>query len=169
MRWLGRVILGLTVIAIATAVGPTSAAAAGWQPAQNAATTGRDSFARVAVDGQGDAVAVWARFVPLNSWEIVAASRPRGGQWGSYTTLTRGHRTVSLRPKVAVDPNGNAVALWVARPPEGNENVFNSIWASERTPDGQWSEPGPLVHPLFAPTARRLLEPAGRYLGAHPR
>lgn len=44
---------------------------------------------------------------------------------------------------MAVDPNGNAVALWVARPPadQGNENVFNSIWAASRTPAGQWSQP----------------------------
>lgn len=70
-------------------------------------------------------------------------SRPRGGDWGAPVPLTDGHRTVHLQPKIAVDPEGNAVALWVARPPQDtSENgTFNSIWASSRTQDGAWSDP----------------------------
>lgn len=143
MRRGGAILLVAIVGVLATT--PTSAPAAGWQPSVNAETGDKAAFAtEVGVDAQGNAVGVWARHVSGLQWEIVASSRPRGGKWTVPVAISGDTRTGEiLRSKVAVDPNGNAVAVWAARPPEawGNENVFKALWSASRPPGGAWSEP----------------------------
>lgn len=133
----------LALVAGTLAVMAGSASAAGWQPPVAAETGDRAAFAtEVGVDGQGNAVGVWARHVSGLEWEIVASSRPRGGKWTTPTALSGDTRTEVLRPKVAVDPDGNAVAVWAARPPlTGNEETWRTLWSASRPPGGTWSEP----------------------------
>lgn len=142
MRRGGAILLVAIVGVLATT---PSAPAAGWQPSVNAETGDKAAFAtEVGVDAQGNAVGVWARHVSGLQWEIVASSRPRGGKWTVPVAISGDTRTGEiLRSKVAVDPNGNAVAVWAARPPEawGNENVFKALWSASRPPGGAWSEP----------------------------
>lgn len=136
-------LLALLVMALATTTGSVSAA--GWQPPVNAETGDKAAFANeIAVDEQGNAVGVWARHVSGLRWEIVTSSRPRGGKWTVPVAISGDTRTGEiLRSKVAVDPDGNAVAVWAARPPEtwGNENVFKALWSASRSPGGAWGEP----------------------------
>ncbi len=143
MRRGGAILLVAIVGVLATT--PTSASAAGWQPSVNAETGDKAAFAtEVGVDAEGNAVGVWARHVSGLQWEIVASSRPRGGQWTVPVAISGDTRTGEiLRSKVAVDPNGNAIAVWAARPPEawGNENVFKALWSASRSPGGAWGEP----------------------------
>ena len=67
----------------------------------------------VAVNGSGDAYAIWAdsRNGPYS--DIYFAYRPAGGAWGGNVKvnddLGRGRQS---RPSIAVDPNGNAYAVW---------------------------------------------------------
>jgi PKD domain len=135
----------LSLLAIALGATAGSASAVGWQPSVNAETGDKAAFANeIAVDAQGNAVGVWARHVSFLEWEIVASSRPRGGQWTVPVAISGDTRTGEiLRSKVAVDPSGNAVAVWAARPPEawGNENVFKALWSASRSPGGVWGEP----------------------------
>jgi hypothetical protein len=132
----------LLIVALAAMTG--SASAAGWQPPVNAATGSSNGFSSdVAVDAQGNAVGVWARHVSGLEWQIVAAARPLGGKWTAPVGLSGAQRAVQLQPKVAVDPLGNAVAVWLARPPQsaGNEATSRALWAASRPPGGTWSEP----------------------------
>lgn len=134
----------LALFVLALGATPGAALAAGWQPSVNAETGDDAGFAtEVAVDTQGNAVAVWARHVFLLEWEIVASSRPRGGKWTVPVAISGDTRTGEiLRSKVAVDPSGNAIAVWVARPPQtGGDATFKTLWSASRSPGGAWSEP----------------------------
>lgn len=134
----------LALVGMALAATTGGASAAGWQPLVNAETGDKAAFANeIAVDAQGNAVGVWARHVSGLRWEIVASSRPRGGKWTVPMAISGDTRTGEvLRSKVAVDPNGNAVAVWAARPPQvGNEETWRTLWAASRSPAGIWGQP----------------------------
>lgn len=135
----------LASLVVALGATTSSASAAGWQPPVNAETGDKAAFANeIAVDAQGNAVGVWARHVSFLEWEIVASSRPLGGKWSVPVAISGDTRTGEiLRSKIAIDPSGNAVAVWAARPPEaeGNENVFKALWSASRSPGGAWSRP----------------------------
>jgi hypothetical protein len=66
----------------------------------------------VGVDARGDAVAVWNHFDGTGD-TAQAAVRPAGGVWQSTpTTLSSNDVDVPTSPEVAVDPQGNATAVW---------------------------------------------------------
>jgi hypothetical protein len=68
---------------------------------------------QVAVDPQGDAIAVWTAFDGTNN-TAEAANRPAGGAWpapAAAKTLSRDAEGLSP-PQLAVDPQGNAAVVW---------------------------------------------------------
>ena len=94
----------------------------------------------VALDAQGDAVAVWS--LARNAHFVVqAAVLPAGGAWQAPVDLSSGDATFA---QVAVDAQGDAVAVWsrlgmveaAVRPAEGG------IWQApvNISPDGQGGE-----------------------------
>jgi hypothetical protein len=66
----------------------------------------------VAVDADGDTTIVWARWAGTNRILIQAVYRPVGGSWQAPVQLDEMHSTVDPEPHVAVDPRGDAVAVW---------------------------------------------------------
>jgi PKD domain-containing protein len=108
----------------------------------------------VALDGQGDAVAVWQTGVEE---KIEAAVRPAAeGAWQAPVVISP-EGAVPSGPQVAVDAAGDAVAVWSDR----ESSSGNSVWASVRSPvTGVWSpaerlsevgEPGrSSLHPVVA-------------------
>lgn len=64
----------------------------------------------VAIDPRGDAVVVWTQTSGA-SHLVEASYRPAGGSFGSPQTLSAPGYT-ALAPRVALDDNGNAVAVW---------------------------------------------------------
>jgi hypothetical protein len=79
-------------------------------------------FAQVAVDGHGNAIAVWSRFDGTNyivqTAARAAASRrwryftpKRGGSFGAAQDLSAASQD-AFNPQVAVDGQGNAIAVW---------------------------------------------------------
>jgi hypothetical protein len=78
--------------------------ASGWNAAEPA----------VAVGPAGNAVAIWEIYEvnPPNLLVVQASARPAHGAWGPVVTVspTSGSATV---PQIAMDANGNAVAIWV--------------------------------------------------------
>ena len=68
------------------------------------------SFPEVAVDGQGNAIAVWRRFDGTN-FIVQAAARAAGGSFGSPQDLSAAGQKAGF-PEVAVDGQGNAIAVW---------------------------------------------------------
>ena len=68
------------------------------------------SFSEVAVDGQGNAIAVWRRFDGTN-FIVQAAVRAAGGSFGAPQDLSAAGQKAGF-PEVAVDGQGNAIAVW---------------------------------------------------------
>jgi hypothetical protein len=68
------------------------------------------SGGRVAVDAQGNAVAVWYRYNGTN-FIVQGAVRPAGGVWRAPVDLSVANGD-AVGPQVAVDSQGNAVAVW---------------------------------------------------------
>jgi hypothetical protein len=91
---------------------------------------------RVAIDSQGDAIAVWSLLTGAH--EVVDASvRPgSGGSWQTPVTLA-GATHDAQEPRVAVDPQGEAIATW-----SFYNGSYTAVQASVLTgPGGSWSTP----------------------------
>jgi hypothetical protein len=84
-----------------------------WElPAYNLSAAGGDAKdEQVALDSQGDAIAVWDRYDGSHS--IVQASvRSATGSWNLPATNLSAAGESAYNPAVAIDPHGNAVAAW---------------------------------------------------------
>jgi hypothetical protein len=118
---------------------------------QTLSDTSQDAFdPQVDVDSGGNAVAVWNRFDgadpddpndpndPACCNRVQAAARPAGGGFGPVSTISAAGQH-ALRPRVALDPGGNATAVWyrfngaaevvqaAARPAGGSFGVAETI------------------------------------------
>jgi PKD domain len=84
-----------------------------WQPAVNISESGVDGGApHVAIDPQGDEVAVWTRWD--GSTDTAEASElAAGGTWQTPVALSAGVQD-SYNPRVGMSSNGEAVAVWTA-------------------------------------------------------
>jgi hypothetical protein len=112
----------------------TRPAGGSWGPAIPLSAPGQNAEApRVAVDSSGNAVAVWTRF--NGSRKVVqSAMRPAGGPWGPVDELSDAGQN-AVTPAVAVDPAGNAAAVW------SRYNGTNDIvQAAVRAAGGAWEE-----------------------------
>ena len=112
-----------------------------WQPAVNLSEAGQSAERpQLAMDTQGDAVAIWER---NNGTEqiIQAASRPAGGVWQPAANLSEGGHSASF-PQVAIDSKGDAVGVW---------NRYNGanevIQGASRPASGGWQGPVNLSEP----------------------
>jgi hypothetical protein len=131
----------------------TSPAGSSWQAQVDLSTTGGSAFEpQVAVDQGGDALAVWERYDGTNHI-VQAATSPAGGSWQAPVDLSATGQN-ALEPQVAVDPGGDAVAVWE------NDTDFNAEAAS-RPSGGSWQAPIaiPGGHDAHAP--RVAVDPAG--------
>jgi hypothetical protein len=112
-------------------------AGGGWQAPVDISEGGKKAEgARVAVDAQGDAVAVWERVGESGCCVIQSASRPAGGEWQAPVQLSEGEPNAGV-PSLAVDPGGDAIALWTAR----DESEEIRVQASARPAGGEWQAP----------------------------
>src|SRR5438477_9692195 len=66
---------------------------------------------QVAINANGDAVAVWQQYdgVRYNAW---ANRYTAGSGWGAATLIETDNGSVATRPHIAMDGNGNAIAVW---------------------------------------------------------
>jgi hypothetical protein len=125
---------------------------------------------RAALDGRGDAVVVWEaglRGPPLFERAIQAAWRPAGSGWRAPTTLARSREGLA-DPRVAIDEQGRAVAVWERghesplrvngeTPSVEVESAFGSASASAWGPTHELSpagEPAGNVQLAASPTGR---------------
>jgi PKD domain len=127
-------------IALVLAFGAAPALAAPqWLPAEPRDSSGSaDQPADVATDGDGNSVAVWLG----SSGAVNAAFRPRGGPWGAAEDLDPGATLSGSAPRVAVQPDGEFVAVWLEGP--GSGTGYPLRWA--RRPAGAgWSSPATIT------------------------
>lgn len=88
----------------------------------------------IAVDSNGNAVAVWSQFDGSN-FMVQASLIPYGGNWSTEQAISTSGQDASI-PIVASDPNGNIVAIWVAF--DGTNNVTQAAMLPS---GGSWSAP----------------------------
>ena len=91
-------------------------------------------FPEVAVDGQGNAIAVWSRFDGTN-FIVQAAARAAGGSFGAPQDLSAAGQG-AFNPQVAVDGQGNAIAVW--RRFDGTNTI---VQAAARAAGGSFGAP----------------------------
>jgi hypothetical protein len=113
--------------------GAVRPAGGAWQAADDLSATGQNALGvpEVAVDSQGDAVAVWQRYNGSN-WIIQGAVRPAGGTWEAPVDLSATGQN-ALVPQVAVDAQGDAVAVW-----QRFNSTTNIIQGAVRPAGGSW-------------------------------
>lgn len=111
------------------------APASGWDAPERIETnnTVEASGPRVAVDANGDAVAVWAQLDGAR-WDIWS-NRTSGGRWAAARRVESNNAGDALGPQVGVDADGNAVAVW-----QQFDGVTFDIWSSRYT-RGSWGAP----------------------------
>ncbi|MDQ3990774.1 MAG: hypothetical protein M3245_00485 [Actinomycetota bacterium] len=86
-------------------------AAGALSPTQTVSAAGEDAdYPQVAVDQDGDAVVVWARFDGTNS-RVQARRRSAAGALSPVQALSVAGQSAN-RPQVAVDQDGHAVIVW---------------------------------------------------------
>ncbi len=106
-----------------------------WTSPVDISAPGQDAITcHVAVDPSGNAISVWARFSGVNSI-VQSATLPFGGSWTSPVDLSAAGGDAQ-DPHLAVDPNGNAVAVW------SRNNGSNTIVQATYLPfGGSWGVP----------------------------
>jgi hypothetical protein len=114
-----------------------------WSTPVNVSTVGNSANTpQVAIDGSGNAVAVW-RYYGVNG-TIIQSSRLAGGGsgWSAPVQLSES-ATSSDNPQVAANESGNAVAVWQ------QSNGSNSIIRFSQSTDGgaSWAVPTDLSEP----------------------
>ncbi len=93
------------------------------------------AFPRIAVDGAGNGYAVWADNRNGNM-DIYFSYRPSGGTWGANIRVDDDSTGKNAQnPDIAVDPGGNACAVWVD---ERNGATQPHIYCSKRPAGGNW-------------------------------
>ena len=106
-------------------------------PVRLSATAGMAYAAQIAVDGRGNAVAVWLRSSGSSGRSFVeSATRPAGGSWQAPTQVSQVGSGES-EPHVGIDGQGNAVAVWQRTDAGGT--VVQSAFRSAS--GGRWGAP----------------------------
>ena len=84
---------------------------------------GHASDPQVAFDSSGNAIAVWFQDdgTRYNIW----ANRFNGTSWGTAELIETDNVGTAYQPQVAVDSNGNAIAVW-----SQNDGTRDNIWAN---------------------------------------
>lgn len=91
---------------------------------------------QIAVNSSGYAVGIWEEFDFVGNLSVVKSSTlPLGGFWSSPVTISVPSPNSSQIPQIAIDPAGNAIAIWV----RGNNTPKNIIQSATLPFEGTWS------------------------------
>lgn len=107
----------------------------GWGAAQPIKTeNAKQSYlGRVALDAGGNAIAVWVQEnLTTSAIEIWTNNNPLGQTWGTPQALQTASSQKGFDPRIAVDPHGNAIAMW---------GLNGGLMAKRYTPDTGWGNP----------------------------
>ncbi|HEX4114923.1 MAG TPA: PKD domain-containing protein [Solirubrobacteraceae bacterium] len=102
-------------------------------PAMNAAAP------HVALDPEGNATAVWSGAEGSNNTVIQSATMPVGGAWQAPVEISETGEKANnlLEPQIAIDPQGDAIAVW-EDVVGGNQIIQSSVKSREET---SWQTP----------------------------
>jgi hypothetical protein len=99
---------------------------------------GLSSRPRIAIDGQGDVVAVWEQKdipAPSGFHYFIQTARRAGGSWSTPLTISR-EDGIAVNPELAVDSDGNATVIWVWNPLA--TGTATGLQARSGTAGGSW-------------------------------
>jgi hypothetical protein len=114
----------------------TQDAGGSWSAARSLSSSNADAGTpAVAIGPGGNAVAMWDLFQTGQGVVIQASARPAHGSWGPVATLSPASDSASS-PKVGMDANGNAVAIWLL-----DTGTSTSIRSSYLPVGGSWTTP----------------------------
>jgi RHS repeat-associated protein len=119
-----------------------------WTPPHNLRTSssGKVTYPALALDSAGNAHAVWGD-ARNGDADIYAAYRPAGGPWSTNMRVNDdGTDKTQIRPDLAVDGAGNAVATWTDER-KGHGDMYGSV----RSRGGGWGANVLILH--WAPAA----------------
>jgi len=113
----------------------SAAAAPAWLAPVTVSAAGQHaSVPQIALDGGGNAVAVWCRYDGTHTI-VQSAFRPAGGAWQAPVALSAAGRD-ALDPQVAFDAAGDAFAVWTRS--DGTNQIAQ---AAVRPAGGTWQAP----------------------------
>lgn len=118
----------------------TRSPGAPWSAPADLSAPGQDTFdtPELAADRRGTVTALWQRH-DGSGWIVTSATRPAGGAWTAPVDLSAtGHD--AWDPQVAVDPAGNATAVW-SLADEPMSDSARTVQAARRTVAGEWTAP----------------------------
>ena len=130
-------------------------AGSGWGsagPIDSANTSNPNTNPHVALDGAGNAIAVWHR--PDGSWDSIWANRyVAGSGWGAPGLIETDNTNSARDARVAFDANGNALAVWIQ-----SDGLRNNVLANRYTAGQGWGSAvlietdnaGPALEPRIA-------------------
>jgi hypothetical protein len=107
----------------------------GWQEIELDPNDARES--KVAVDALGNAIVVWRAQNPDSAYDVWATRYDIETGWGEPTMLDVEEGS-TYYPQIAMDSQGNAVAVW-HQMVEG-QTLFQ-VWAATFSPDDGWADP----------------------------
>lgn len=99
---------------------------------------------RIAVDSQGNAIAVWPQWSETR--ENVWSNRfTPTNEWGSAQRIEANPNYDASNPQVAMNTHGNAIAVWATsitkQSSDFNEVHYYHIWSNRFTPTSGWGSP----------------------------
>lgn len=101
----------------------------------------------IGIDDAGNATAIWRQFDGVNT-NIQTAMQPKGGVWSMPVTISSAiGNNVNAYPQIAVDPAGDAVAIW-AEINAGTSTVRGSMLPF----GGSWTTPVDISAPTTVPS-----------------
>ena len=106
-----------------------------WQTAVLIETgdAGEALLPQIAVNAQGDAIAVWQQSDGV-SIDLYANRYTAAAGWGTAQKIEADDTGVAQNAQVAIDTNGNAIAVWQ----QPNVNGRDAIWANRYTAGTGW-------------------------------
>jgi hypothetical protein len=93
-----------------------------------------DSGPQLSINPAGAATAVWVQ-LDASEENVWAARMDPDGSWRRATLIEDSHATRAFAPEVAVDADGNAMALWAM-----GDGATSSIWSNHYTSGPGWGD-----------------------------
>lgn len=91
-----------------------------WQSPVDLSASGEfASYPSLAMNPEGDAIAVWEAH-DGKTWSVQGAARPTGGPWVPAAQISAGAASGEFFPQVGIDGEGDGVAAWVLQESGGN-------------------------------------------------
>ena len=113
-------------------------AGVGWGTAQLIETEnlGHAQFPRIAIDINGNAIAVWHQYDSTGFLFNIWANRyTAAGGWGTAQRIENDNTGTMRSPQIAFDAGGNALVVWHRSPTDGTND---NIWTNRYTVASGW-------------------------------